>query len=751
MNSIPGRRRYACLLTAATALVGHPLVAQESDGAIQLAPITVNSDRKGSEVLDVPANISVITEDEIENRNVTDMEELVRTTPGVTVGRQTTSTDPFNTFGGFNIRGVGGNRVQIQVDGSRVPERITDGTRDYLDFNFTKQVEIVRGPASVLWGSDALGGLVAVETLDPEDVLQGRDRATRMRLGYDSFNNGTLGSFTFGQKLSPTVDVMIGIARENANEAELSNARADGGAYGCPRNTNVGATDCGSLDPTDIASNRLLGKLVWTPNAQHRLEFSADILDRETDVQYNNTLGPVISMTTGAATGEVINKYDRTLDTQRKRYAIEHTWTPMGGFLDQLQTTFAYTPNGYQRNGVENSVSAAGDSVVTYDTLNYSEDFIELDIQANSSFQTGNASHQLVYGFDGDQTDAEYFRRDIVDNLTQGTTTETRAGGFNFADSTTRRADIYIEDRITFGGGQFELTPGLRFATYKITPYPNADYQVVAGSEPRVRQDEQLLKSLGAIYRLNDTYSIWAKYGEGFKMPTAQQLYTSLPGNFFNLTPAPGLEPEEVESIELGFRGVYDRGFFAVNAFQADYNNFIQSFYNPPGTSDYTYRNISAVKVWGIEASAAWEFSDLLTGTVAASWQKGTQQVDPSAAETPHTLPPLMATVSLEREFPQANLTVEAVGTFAAAVKETESAADFKPAGYGLLDLHARWQVTRASSINFSISNVFDKRYFTPNAANYGSTASTSVASANPIELQTGPGRTFQVAFEMTF
>lgn len=54
--------------------------------------------------------------------------------------------DPFTTFGGFTIRGVGGNRIQMQVDGFRVPERIIDGSRDNLDFSFTKQVKIVSDP-----------------------------------------------------------------------------------------------------------------------------------------------------------------------------------------------------------------------------------------------------------------------------------------------------------------------------------------------------------------------------------------------------------------------------------------------------------------------------------------------------------------------------------------------------------------------------------------------------------------------------
>ncbi|MBK0329235.1 TonB-dependent hemoglobin/transferrin/lactoferrin family receptor [Rhodobacteraceae bacterium F11138] len=752
MSTSPTARRL--FLCATTALIHIPYSAYAQDDeneTFTLAPIVVQANREESTVLDVPSNITIIDGQEIKDRNITDFGELTRTIPGVTTGRQTTATDPFSTFGGINIRGVGGNRVQLQVDGSRVAERIIDGTRDYVDFSFIKQVEVFRGPSSVLWGSDALGGVVAFETIDPEDILDGKDQGLEARLAYDSFDKGTTASLNFAQQLSPTVQVLLGYARSDGSEPQLSNARADGGIYGCPRNLDWGATPCNAFDPTKSSSDHLLAKLVWTPSTRHRLEFTADILRRDTSVQQNYLLGPQYSSFTGLPTGEIIYNKNRKLDLKRDRYAIEHTWTPDVGFIDNVRSMLSFSPNGYERSGTELSQSAAGDSIRTQDYMSYSEEFLELDVQAYSVFMTGQTEHNLIFGFDGDLTKSDYSRLDVETNLTTGAVSTRPAGGFNFANSDTRRADLFVQDRIVFGNGRFGLTPGLRYATYKITPRVNADYKPVAGLEPRVRDDSKLLKSLGAIYRFDDTYSVWAKYGEGFKMPTAQQLFTSVPGSFFDLIPAPNLEPEEVESYEIGLRGEYGNGYFAVNGFKAKYDNFIQSFYNIPGTAQYTYRNLSSVDVWGVEASAAWAFSDLLSGTFSASWQKGTQQVSWDAGETPHTLPPLTAVISLRQDLPQYDLTLEAVGTLASAVTETDSADDYKPAGYGLLDLYASWQVVPNGTLNFGVQNVFDKRYFTANAATYSQSASAAVARSNPIELQTGAGRTFTISFDMTF
>ncbi|WP_157968870.1 TonB-dependent hemoglobin/transferrin/lactoferrin family receptor [Tropicimonas sp. IMCC34011] len=734
-----------CLPTLCPSLA----VAQET--SFTLDPIIVTTDRSGTAILDVPASITVIGQEEIEDRQVSDIEELVRRVPGVTVNRQSSGADPFSTLGGFTIRGVGGNRVAVQVDGSRMAERIIDGTRDYVDLNFTKQAEIVRGPASVLWGADALGGLVAFETIDPEDLLQGKDEAVRVGAGYDTYDDSVSASLTFGRRLSDSVSVLAGIAQSAAHEPELTNARDDGGIYGCPRATEFGATPCGAFDPTDATSTRALGKLVWTPDAAHRLEFSADALIRDTSVEQDSSLGPVLSTITGAPTGDVIVGKDRALDLYRYRLGLEHTWTPAAGPFDEIVSTLAYTPHGYERRGRELSTSAGGAEILTEDELTYEEDFVELDIQATSRFETGAADHRLIFGFDGDRKRTDYERRDVETNLATGAVTETVAGGFNFANATTQRADVYVEDRITFGGGRFELTPGLRYATYKIDPRPDGDYEEVPGQAPRVRKDETLLKSLGAIVRFDDSWSAWAKYGEGFKMPTAQQLFTSSPGDFFNLTPAPDLKPEEVQSYELGLRYEEPRGFASLSVFKADYSDFIQSFYNPPGTIDYTYRNLSVVNVHGVEAEAGWAFGQGTTMSVSAAWQEGTQQVSDDAEETRHTLPPLTATLALAHEFPDYGLFIEGVATFASDVEETASPDDFKPDAYQVLDLHAKWEMVEDGFLKLSVNNVFDRRYFVANAATYGSTASASVAATNPIELQTGPGRSFAVSFDKTF
>ncbi len=719
--------------------------ANRFDGTTLQDTITIFGDRQGRKPLDLPANITVIDNQELADHAITDMQELIRYEPGIEVTRQTSSTDPFNSFSGFNIRGVGGNRVQMLIDGARLPERIIDGTRDYLDFNFTKQVDILRGPGSVLWGADAMGGVVALETVDPEDMLTGgKLSAGEMGSSFNSLDNEINSSISYAHKFSDQFSVLGGLNYTRANEAEFGNARADGGAWGCPRNLSVGATPCNELDPTSKDSYRVLAKAVFTPNEDHRFEFTGDFLRRNTDVDVKIALGE-------DSNGKVVNSSDRKLDLYRRHVSVQHEWDIGNKFVDELKWSLSYSPSGYESTGVNNIKNTDSEDVIENKFLSFSEKFIEFDAQATSSFDLGSVGHTLTWGFDGDLTYTDYQRIDIVHNLTLGTVTEKRGGGFNFANAKTVRADVYVQDQIELYDGRLELTPGIRYATYSLDPSPDADYQPVVGLEPTKVKDSVMLYALGANFELNDNYSVYGAFNQGFKMPTAQQLYTSLPGAMFSLIPAPNLRPESVNNYELGLRGEFDRGFFSVNVFRANYTDFIQAFYNIPGTKKYTYRNLSSVSLYGIEASAAMDISEVLKADFSLAYQKGRQKASAKASSKKFTAPPLKAVLGLDYSIPKYNLTLGATTTLVAAVKRTDSITDFKPAGYGLLDVSAKWKPTKNAVLRFGIKNVFDKRYFQSSASHYGITASDNVAKANPIELQTGPARSFELSYNVKF
>ena len=135
--------------------------------------VTVSATLNPTRVKDTPGTVSVIDAETIERRMIENVADLVKFEPGVYVETNLTRVG----LNGFNIRGIGGNRVMTQVDGVETSEQFDFGPFNVhqfaLDLDTLKTAEIVRSSGSSLYGSDALGGVVSFFTKDPADYLRG--------------------------------------------------------------------------------------------------------------------------------------------------------------------------------------------------------------------------------------------------------------------------------------------------------------------------------------------------------------------------------------------------------------------------------------------------------------------------------------------------------------------------------------------------------------------------------------------------
>ena len=707
----------------------------------ELETMTVTATRQKRAKLAIPETVDVITSKNIDDHQMSTMEDLVRYLPGISVNRQTSGTDPFGNLGGIRIRGMAGNRIQMQVDGARVIESIQDGNRTFIDLANIKAVEVIRGPGSVLWGADAVGGVVAFKTLDPSDLLKGKSYAVRLSGGYDSLNKQNTKTSMLALELLPNLEGLISFSRRDYQEAKLSKAKANGGIWGCPRGED--AIRCNKLNPLDAKAENMLTKLVYHNDTREtKLTFENFRSNSFVKQMYDYGL---------QANGTFNGDYRRTQIQTRKRYAIDDSWTPPISFIDQIKTMFSYSPQERYLKSYRQQKDKRQNPINTYTTNDYKEKFWQLDLQLNSNVDFFNITHDLTYGFQGDIT-RSYYRNESTKNGVK-----TIGGGFNFANAKTQRADIYLQDEFHFISENLKIKPGLRYATYKIKPNTDSHYAVVKGKEPRDLSSHRLIPQLGILYNITDQYSAYARYAEGFKMPTAQQLYTSLPSVTMNLIPNPKLKPEKVKSYETGIRGDFSEGWFSVGLFKANYSNYIKNFIRV-GPKDYTYKNLSNVNLWGIEASGEWHFAPNWTLNASSSYQYGKKQDSPGDKKTYfNEAMPLQGNIGLKWNVPDFNFDTEVVGTFSKAVSHVskdKSSSDeiFKPSGYAIYDAYLNWHPSKNITIRGSVLNIFDRRYFKwPMFSSYYKNAQNNVKVTNPIELQTAPGRTFAVSAVINF
>jgi hemoglobin/transferrin/lactoferrin receptor protein len=748
------RNRYATLVAsvsawALTASLGGAMAQQGSGDEI-----TVTATREERQRLDVPATVDIISRRQMEERQTRDIQDAVRYIPGVSVERVTSATDPWKNLGGFTVRGVSGNRVAITVDGVRIIERITDGTRDLIDIPYMRSIEIMRGPASVLWGADALGGLVAFQTMNPHDLIRGNERGwgARLHTSFDSFTRSIVKTAMAGVTLSPNVEAIFSLSHGTALQPTYSTARADGGIWGCPA---IRALPCNITDPFRAHSWNGFGKIIFRPADDHEIRLTGEHYSKMTVATQLWDRGVI-------ATGSWRNdSFFRDQYLERQRLTLSHAWTPGWGWIDAIRTNLTYSPQrrNLDSNRYQTGVGGANlnQQRRTYDILDYSEKFYQGDVQLTSSFNLGPSRHVVTYGFQGDIARTDYYRQSTITNLTTGTSTTTIAGGFNFANATTTRADFYVQDEIRLLDNRWTITPGIRWANYRLTPRLGAGYQIVPGAEPREVTSSRYIPQIGTLFKLTDIYSVYARYGEGFKMPTAQQLYLSLPnggGAGVNLVPNPNLQPESARSYEAGFRGRFERGWFSIGGFYTTYKNFIVNFQSIPNSTDLTNANLSSVRLWGIEGSAEYRVTDDLHINGGFSYQFGNQQAAPGAAIVPFdAASPFNGTLGLRWFKREWNLEGEVISRFSAPVTRASLPTLYRPGDWFVFDAFVNWKPQQNITLRAGVQNIFDTRYFQNlgTGTTYTIVPTTAVAQQNPLELQVQPGRTLKLSATVDF
>ena len=182
----------------------------------------------------VSHTITVVSDEEIDNLSMDNIEDSVRYIPGVQVN------DAGNRFGdnGFNIRGLQGDAVAVTVDGISLGDTLApasfsaygmyDSTRGQVELEHVKSIRITKGPSAVQNGANALAGAVAYTTHDADDFLLDENNSTAFltSFGFDSRDNENKANITFANRTG-AFESLIQYTYREGNELE---AHGDGRA-----------------------------------------------------------------------------------------------------------------------------------------------------------------------------------------------------------------------------------------------------------------------------------------------------------------------------------------------------------------------------------------------------------------------------------------------------------------------------------------------------------------------------------------
>jgi hemoglobin/transferrin/lactoferrin receptor protein len=203
--------------------------AQTPARAVVLGPVTVTATKTPEAVDDVAANVSVVTNEEIETRSPSKIDDLLRDLPGVDL-----QGGPRRVGQDINIRGMGGQRVVTTLDGARQNFDAGHKGRFFLDPDLLRQVDVVRGSNSALHGSGAIGGVVAMETKEASDMLRGGETyGFRTKVGYSSAQREPYYSAGVFGRVGGMIDGLANLSYRDSGTlrqgggAELANSAED--------------------------------------------------------------------------------------------------------------------------------------------------------------------------------------------------------------------------------------------------------------------------------------------------------------------------------------------------------------------------------------------------------------------------------------------------------------------------------------------------------------------------------------------
>jgi len=478
---------------------GDTIEAVESDAYDLIEEVTVTATRAERSAFTFPGSVSVITKDEIDDLVASSIADLFINVPTVqfTGGPRRTGEVP-------SIRGTGGAGVLVLFDGVRQNFLSAHDGRFFIDPSLLRSAEVVRGPASSIYGSGALGGVMAFQTIKARD-LTGDDStlAVQLRTGYQGVN----GEFNTGltAALRSEDDRFDGVA---------SLTWRDSG--------NIDLGDGNSLAADDEIGSGLL-KGTW--RASDDLTLSAQwIAYRGGAVEPNNAQF--------LASGDLVDK-DINADTFR----VGVVYNPADQNLINTSLT-AYYSNAEVAEDIIDSPREISREMESYGFV----------IDNRSLFEFGKNASMVV------STGIEYYRDEQVGLDNQ--TVSGQRGGVPNGTSDNFGAFVQAEIDIQSEIGRFQIIPALRYDDFELESVDQGINQSNTAWNPRV----------GVSYEPTNWLLIFGSWGESFRAPAFNEIFANgihfqiplaIPGQApvfapNSFIPNPDLQPEEAETWEFG-------------------------------------------------------------------------------------------------------------------------------------------------------------------------------------------------------
>ncbi|MBK5910844.1 hypothetical protein CCR85_04970 [Rhodothalassium salexigens] len=641
----------------------------------EIDEIVVTATRTERERFKTPVATSVINRDMIDAAQPYGYQDIFETIPGVEIqgGARRIAEEP-------NVRGFSDEQVVIRIDGARQNFDLGHRGRFFVDPDLLSGIEVVRGSASALYGSGALGGVISLETREASDLLRpGETYGARVKLGYRQQGNEPLVSAgAFGDL--GVVDVFVnGVYRQVFDDLED-----------------------GSGDPIIDSEDRIfngIAVLGFDLGDQHRLKIVADILDNDGENPTN--ANSVSSDTT-------------VVDRETQERGIRFNYRYGAPTLDLIDFNVA----GYYQ-----TIDLTEDR--RFDGRVDTSDFESFGIDAyniSDVYDSDLVSLRLTYGVEAfkDQQSGE---RD-------------RQVRLQFPDAERSFVALYAQSEIDLFDGRVSIIPGLRWDNFSLTPagdLPEIDRDRVT---PRVSVGFSPIEQIYVWGGYSEAFrapSLTQSFADGvhFTVPLGRDPETGIEQIVVNqFVPNAELEPEETRSYEIGIRAQQREVLVAddyieasFTAYRSDVDNYIDqrvtfiagppSFQPPagplifPGTTSTV--NVDA-RIEGLEMDLRYDAPRFMVALAGHAIDGDNRLTGAGIGSIPQN----RLTIQAEGRLPNWGLRGGTRVTLAAAQDDVPE-ENVIGESYETVDLYASWTprdgTLEGATFTVGLDNIFDQTF----------------------------------------
>jgi hemoglobin/transferrin/lactoferrin receptor protein len=665
--------------------------------------IVVVASRHPQPVADVTASVSVVDRDALAARIARDIADVVEALPGVSAA----GGDTRFAADGPRIRGLGGNRVAVKADGAPLPAGFAVGAfsaagRDFITPATLERVEVLKGPASSLHGSDALGGVVALTSLDPAEIVAGSGRDWQAGAGVDYHGADAGRTLSLHAAWSDANGgVLVHAGRRHA--AEVDNAAG-------------GIRDDRDLE-RDVRFAKVTHSWPGTGAQDTRLELVHERFEEAVQADLRTVLGYGRRFATTTSL--------RADDTRRGRRLVGSLEFP-APFVDAAVLRAWHVHAGTDQFTFESRAGSAPSSISR--RFRYAHEGAGAELDARRTLSVLGVDHGVGFGL-------QYTSADIADRrdgeqvvLATGARSNVVLGERfpvrDFPLTETRSLGAYVFDEVAVLP-RLVLIPGARIDRFVVDARNDPVY---AEDNPRAAPVDvdvsHVSPRLAARLRVDDSWTLHVQVASGFRAPPFDDVNIGLdlPALGVRAIPNPDLRPERMRAYEVGARcrSPLPGLDCELALFTARSRDFIESRVNlgpdTDGTLVFQSRNVRRTRIDGVEAGLRQDLgavAGVLDGWYLSASAVAVRGEDRGSGEPLNTIDPPEARLRVDYHPPGSRLRLALTAIAVRGVRLDGSRLDlFEAPGFVRLDAEGSWVLGRFVTVRARIENVTDRTYW---------------------------------------